>query len=126
MSIVGTKKVLMIAAVGEIATGCALLVVPTLVGRLLLGEELSGVAIPLARVLGISLLALGIACWPGTPRGGLLIYSGAVTVYLAGLGFTGGFVGPLLWPAVLLHAILTLFLAQTSFRTTKTQPINKP
>jgi hypothetical protein len=46
----------------------ALLIVPGLVGRLLLGEELTGIAIPVARVAGIALVGLGMACWPGTPR----------------------------------------------------------
>jgi len=101
------KHAIQFAAVGEIATGCALLVVPSLVGRLLLGEELAGGAIPLARVLGIALIALGVACWPGTPRIGMLTYSAAVTIYLA----SGGFSGILLWPAVGLHAVLTLLLA---------------
>ena len=55
-------KVLILAAVGEIATGAALLVVPSLVGWLLLGEELTGVAVPVARVAGIALIALGVAC----------------------------------------------------------------
>ena len=39
------KGALVFAAVGEAATGLALLIVPSLVGQLLLGEELSGVAI---------------------------------------------------------------------------------
>ena len=47
------KKVLIFAAVAEAATGLALLIVPSLVGRLLLGEELTGVAIPVARVAGM-------------------------------------------------------------------------
>ena len=110
MKIVGTQKVLVFAAVAEAVTGLALLVVPSLVGRLLLGEELAGVAIPVARVFGIALVALGFACWPGTPRVGMLAYSGAVALYLAWLGFAGGFAGPLLWPAVALHAILTALL----------------
>jgi hypothetical protein len=101
------KHAIQFAAVGEIATGCALLVVPSLVGRLLLGEELAGVAIPLARILGIALIALGVACWPGTPRIGMLTYSATVTLYLASSGFSG----ILLWPAVGLHAVLTLWLA---------------
>ena len=46
------KWALVLAAVGEAVTGVALLVVPSLVGRLLLGEELAGVAIPVARVAG--------------------------------------------------------------------------
>jgi hypothetical protein len=39
-----------------------LLLLPSLVGQLLLGEELAGVAIVVARVLGIALIALEIAC----------------------------------------------------------------
>ncbi len=61
------KTVLLVAAVGEMATGAALLLAPALVGQLLLGAELSGLAIIVARVTGIALVALGVACWPGTP-----------------------------------------------------------
>jgi len=41
----------------------------------------------------------------------MLIYSGAVTVFLAYVGLTSGG-GVLLWPAVVLHAILTALLAR--------------
>src|SRR5271169_6737235 len=108
------KWVLICAAVAEAATGLALLIVPSLVGQLLLGEELSGVAIPVARVAGIALIALGIACWPGPPRVGMLTYSAAVTLYLAYLGFTSGSTGILLWPVVILHVILTALLVRAS------------
>jgi hypothetical protein len=94
-------------------TGLALLVVPSLVGRLLLGEDLTGIAMPVARVAGIGLVALGIACWPGPARVGMLIYSAAVTLYLAYLSLAGGVGGILLWPAVVLHAILTVHLIRT-------------
>ena len=116
------KRVLIFAAVGETGTGLALLIVPSLVGRFLLGEELTGTAIPVARVAGIALVALGVACWPGPPRVGMLTYSAAVTLYLAYVGFTGGLTGVLLWPAVVLHVILTAFLtrASTSDKETKT------
>src|SRR5512139_2617524 len=109
------KKVLALAAVSEAATGVALLIVPSLVGRLLLGEELTGIAIPVARVAGIALIALGVACWPGPPRVGMLTYSAAVTLYLAYVGFAGGLTGILLWPAVVLHVILTFLLARAWF-----------
>jgi hypothetical protein len=108
------KKALVFAAVSEVATGVALLVVPSFVGRLLLGEELAGVAVPVARVTGIALIALSVACWPGPPLVGMLTYSAAVTLYLAYLGFAGGFSGILLWPAVVLHAILTALLTRAS------------
>ncbi len=113
---------LVIAAVGEAVTGLALLVVPSLVGQLLLGEELSGVAVPVARVAGIALIALAVACWPGKALIGMLTYSAAVTLYLAYVGLVGVFTGILLWPAVVLHAILTALLirAATSDQVTKT------
>lgn len=107
------KNALVLAAVGEAATGLALLVVPSLVGQLLLGEALAGVAIPVARVAGIALVALAIACWPGPPRFGMLTYSVAVTLYLAYLGLAGGLGGVLLWPAVGLHVILTALLSRS-------------
>jgi len=100
------KTALLLAAIGEAATGVALLIVPSLVGQLLLGEPLTGVAIPVARVAGIALIGLGIACWPGPPLIGILTYSAAVTLYLAYLGLAGGFGGVLLWPAVVLHLLL--------------------
>ena len=89
-----------------------LLIAPSLVGQLLLGEQLAGIAIPIARVCGIALVALGIACWPGPPRVGMLAYSVLVTLYLAYLGFVGGLSGVLLWPAVILHVILTALLTR--------------
>jgi hypothetical protein len=108
----GLKRVLPAAAIAEAATGVALLIVPSLVGQLLLGEELAGAAVPVARVAGIALVGLGVACWPGPPLLGMLTYSAAVTLYLAYLGFAGDATGILLWPAVALHATLTAFLAR--------------
>src|SRR6187401_2258244 len=102
------KKVLIFAAVAEAATGIALLIAPSLVGQLLLGEQLTGIAIPVARVAGIALVALGIACWPGPALVGMLIYSALVTLYLAYVGFAGDLAGVLLWPAVVLHLLLTI------------------
>jgi hypothetical protein len=115
------KRVLVLAAVGEAATGVALLIVPSLAGRWVFGEELAGVAIPLARMMGIALIGLGVACWPGPPLVGMLTYSALVTLYLAYVGFAGGLTGVLLWPAVVLHVILTalLFRALTSGKETK-------
>jgi hypothetical protein len=116
------KRVLTVAAVLEVATGVALLIVPSLVGRLLFGEELTGIVIPVARVLGIALLALGVGCWPGsTALCGMLTYSGLVTLYLLYLAIGGEWVGPLLWPVVALHAILTALLARAWFQSRKSE-----
>lgn len=116
------KKVLALASIAEVATGMALLIAPSLVGQLLLGAELTGIAEAVARVTGIALIALAIACWPGTPLLGMLTYSAAVTLYLAYIGFASGLGGILLWPAVVLHMILTALLIRvaTSGKETKT------
>jgi hypothetical protein len=108
------RWVLVIAAVGEAATGIALLIVPTLVGHLLFGTELIGIGITMARLTGIALISLGVACWPGTPLLGMSIYSAAATLYLVYIGLAGGMSGMLLWPAVALHAILTALLVRAS------------
>lgn len=105
------NKVLVVAAIGEAATGVALLIVPSLVGQLLLGEPLAGGAVTVARVARIALIALAIACWPGTPLIAMVIYGAAVALYLAYFGFAGGSSGVLLWPVVVLHVILTAILA---------------
>ena len=112
------RGLLALAAVGEAATGVALLVVPSLVGQLLLGTELAGAAVTVARVAGIALIALAVACWPGPPLLGMLGYSAALTLYLAWLGVSGASSGVLLWPAVLLHLVLTVLLARASVRHT--------
>jgi len=104
------KRVLVLAALSETATGLALLIMPSLVGKLLLGAELTGIATAVARVTGIALVALGVACWPGTPLVGMLTYSAAVTLYLAYLGLEGTWVGSLLWPVVVVHMALTILL----------------
>ena len=98
-----------------------MLIVPSLVGQLLLGEELTGVAIPVARVAGIALIGLGVACWPGPPLVGMLIYTAVVAVYLAYVSIAGGLTGILLWPAVVVHVILTALLAWASMRDRETK-----
>jgi hypothetical protein len=109
------NKLLAFAGIAEAATGAALLVVPSLVGRLLLGTDLIGIAIPIARVTGIALIGLGVACWPAAAQIGMLIYSAFTTLYLLYLALTGEWVGPLLWPAVVLHGVLTCLLARNCF-----------
>lgn len=108
------KSPLVIAAIAEAVTGLALLLVPSHICQLLLGQPLDGVAVPVARVAGLALIALGVACWPGPPRIGMLTYSATATLYLGWLGLAGGFTGPLLWPAVAVHFVLTLLLAKSA------------
>jgi len=110
------KAVLVFVAIAEGATGLALLLLPEGVAQMLLGSELTGIAVTVARVAGIALVALAVACWPGTPLLAMLGYGAAITLYLAYLGFTGAANGVLLWPAVGLHLVLTVLLARTGRR----------
>ena len=59
------KNVLAFAAAAEAITGLLLLLSPSIVVRLLFGAEITGAAIVVSRIAGVSLVALGLACWPG-------------------------------------------------------------
>ncbi len=109
------NKPLAFAALAEAVTGAALIVVPSLVTRLLLGTELPGVAVAVGRVAGISLLSIGMTFWPGKEPApalrGMATCDLLVTLYPLDLGIRDQWVGPLLWPMMALHAVLTLLLA---------------
>ena len=111
------RSVLGVAAAVEAVTGLFLLVFPHLVAKLLLGVAVTGVSIVIGRVTGIALLSLGLGCWLGRQEtsGGwalmaMLLYNVLVTLYLAFVGLGTEFVGVLLWPAVVVHAVLTMLL----------------
>lgn len=121
MSIVPQVRRRTIAALSagiEFATGAALLVAPALVVALLLGTALPAEAVPLGRVAGAALLALGLACWPprrtdsseGPGFRALLFYNMLVGIYLAWLGVTATVAGVLLWPAAVVHAAIAAAL----------------
>ena len=118
----GSKRLLAVAGVGEAVTGLALLVSPALVVHLLLGADVAGLSVVIARVTGIALIGLGASCWPGPAVAGMLIYSVLVTLLLAYLGIRGEWVGTLLWPAVAVHAVMTLLLARAWLRTRRRAP----
>lgn len=113
-------RALRLAAVAEAATGAALLLAPSAVCQLLLGAPLSGNAVALSRVAGFALVGLGMACWPGPPVLGMLIYSTAVAVYLGYLGIIGAAAGVLLWPAVILHLVICFSLSIDTIRRSRT------
>jgi hypothetical protein len=114
------RSVLGIAAAVEAVTGLMLIVVPHLLAKLLLGVEVTGVAVVIGRVAGIALIALGVGGWlgrneadgAGSALSAMLTYDLLVTAYLLVVGLGTEFVGPLLWPAVAAHAVLTALLAR--------------
>ena len=114
------KIALAVAATSEAALGLALLVYPPIVIRLLLGAEIIGVGDVVSRFAGIALIGLGVACWPNgsarRPFYGMLTYSTLATLFLAYVGVRGQGVGVLLWPAVVIHAILIILLLRARSR----------
>jgi len=114
------RIIVQVSAGVEFCTGLALILDPALVLRLMLGNGTSMTDMALARFLGIALVCLGLACWPlaGPTENGrmalraLLSYNTLVPLYLTYVGVSGGLGGPLLWPAVALHAIIGLFLVR--------------
>ena len=86
----------------------------------LLGVENPAVeAIFVGRLAGAALLAIGVASWLArtdtlTPAQfglltGLLIYNAAAAILIASAGVVLKTSGAALWPAVVLHAILTVW-----------------
>ena len=108
------KILLAVAAVSEAALGLVLLLYPPVVIQLLLGAEIIGVGDVASRFAGIALIGLGVACWPnGSPRQalhGMLTYGTLAALYLAYIGVSGQGGGVLLWPAVVIHALLIILL----------------
>ena len=112
------SNILMFAAIAEIGTGIALLVEPRIVIRLLVAGNEPLQAMPLGRVAGIAILALGVACWPTRQRAdtgspafrSMLIYNVLIALYLAYLSTIEHLGGVLLWPAVALHSVVALLL----------------
>ncbi len=121
------NRLLKLTAIIEAATGLALIAVPAIVVRLLLGAEISSASIPLGRVAGAALLALGVACWLArddtqsrATRGlvvAMLIYNIVATAVLAFAGIGLGLLGVVLWPAVVLHAAMAIWCITTLLRT---------
>lgn len=107
------KKLLTLTAAAEGLTGLILFVYPPIVIRLLFNSEITGAGVSMSRLAGICLIALGVACWPdrNTRRAvfGMVTYSLLAALYLIYAGTKGG-VGILLWPAVAVHAGLSVLL----------------
>jgi hypothetical protein len=110
-----------------VATGCALLTVPSAIIQALIGSRSDQAGWIVGRVLGGALLALGAAAMfpPGQSpeRGvalGFAIYNASTTVILGVAGVAGAADGWLLWPVVGIHGILTVALIVLTFRGRRT------
>jgi hypothetical protein len=112
---------LAVTAAIEALAGLALLALPDAAVRLLLGADISGAAVPLGRVAGVALLALGLACWLARGHAAsavvsaMLLYNCGVAAVLAMAGVSG-MTGVLLWPAIALHAVMAVWSLMMSRR----------
>jgi hypothetical protein len=130
MPALDSKTLLRISATIEALTGIALIAAPDLLGKLLLGVGFYPSGIAIARLAGIALLCLAIACWTATTQAvrALFAYNLLAGLYLGYLRVGGGFVSHLLWPVCALHLLLAiLFLHPAidgilSARTMRSQP----
>ena len=107
-------------AVIELSAGLALLACPSTTAAFLVGMPLeSPAALSVARVGAAGLLALGVACWLArcdtqslAARGlvtAMLLYNIAAAAVLAFAGIGFGMHSVALWPAVILHAGMTVW-----------------
>ena len=107
-----------IAAWFEIIVGFSFLFAFNAQSQLLFGAMPEGIGVTWARFAGIALIGLGIACLPsnqaearrGTVRG-LMIFNIGATLFFAWVGLATAFRGVMLWPVVILHAVIALALA---------------
>jgi len=123
VNVTAQKKLLEIAAVIECLTGVAIILIPGIVIALLLGVEANSAALMIARVFGVALLCIGVACWGAATDSGGPARTGtlrAITLYNAGVGLalvafaaTGAAHGWLAWIAGALHLGLAVAFAIT-------------
>jgi hypothetical protein len=121
------NKVLALAALAEAGTGVIVLAVPQIAVRLLFGAEIGGAGIIMSRLAGIALIGLGVACWPGNSAlqqlYGMLTYSTLAMLYLICIGIRGAPEGPLLWPGVVVHAIIVTLLVRARLSERRRTPV---
>jgi hypothetical protein len=117
---VKTRLLFIVTAVLEAGTGVALLMSPALIVSILIeaafdtkGDSVVG------RVAGSALLSLGVACWLARNAEhsraaiglikSLLLYNVAVLLILAYAGLGLRLFGIGLWPAVVLHGVMSVW-----------------
>jgi len=118
------RSLLVVTALLEGVTGLALVAVPSRLAALLLGSSLDApAASTIARVAGVALVTLAVACWltrhDGQSRAArglvaaLALYHTGVVIVLAYASIGLTLSGSGLWPTVLFHAAMTVWCLRT-------------
>ena len=111
------RKLLATTAMLEAGAGLGLLAVPSAVASLMLGSSLdTPAAVAVARIAGVALLALGVACWLARHDelgrsarslvGAMVVYNAGVIGVLVYEAVGVAMAGVALWPTVIAHAAM--------------------
>jgi hypothetical protein len=114
------KMFLIVTALIELVAGLALLLLPSPAASLLFGSPLdTPTALVVSRLAGVALVTPGVACWLGRSEeqshtgnalvGAMLLYNAAAVALISYARIGLGLIALLLWPAVLLHAVMTVW-----------------
>lgn len=121
------KHLFIATTVIELGAGVALMCCPSATVDLLLGSPLeTSAAIALGRLAGAAVFALGVASWLAHDDtqsraarglvGAMVLYNLGAVVILAAAGARSQPVGVALWPAVVLHAAMTVWCITSLMR----------
>lgn len=113
------KALLITCAVAELGAGLGLVFAPARLTDILVGGAISGSpGLEIARIAGVALIALAIACWAAREDSGsraacgivgaMFVYNAGAGVVLVHAGLSGRH-GIGLWPTALLHACLAVW-----------------
>ena len=112
------RTAIKLAAWVEIIVGVSFLFVPNTQSQLIFGATPEGIGDTWARFAGIALIGLGLASLPSNLAGirqgavrGLLVFNIGATIFFAWVAVATTFQGVLLWPVVILHAVISVALA---------------
>ncbi|MEI9973236.1 MAG: hypothetical protein WDO73_15030 [Ignavibacteriota bacterium] len=122
-NVVRDRIIVTVAAWIEILVGISFLVAIGGQSNALFGVAPEGVAVLFGRLAGVALIGLGLVCLPSKVTGaepgagrGLFIFNLVAAIFFVWVAVGTAFHGFMLWPVVMLHAVLTIALAPQVLR----------
>jgi hypothetical protein len=114
------KRLLTVDAIIEMGAGLLMVVLPSLLSMVVFGTSIhTPVELAFARLFGVAILGLGVACWltRGDEQshsargvaGGMVVFNAGVVIVLGYAGIVLGLSGILLWPFILIHLAMAVW-----------------